>query len=355
MNTIKCIRLASLAVLLSFATPTPAYQMNVTTAPAIVSPSQITSGQEIFSSFESIRSAQIALRDRNYYNGPVNGQMTPGTRDAIRRFQRDQNLPVTGDLNLATARELGLVTDRGAETAAIDVENVQAQRVDRDSVRVFGIARANSGGWQVSLNRFVSGTTLHVYVRGVPPRFPSTRAMTEMRFDETFRAVGRVDRVVVHGAQREIAIDLMPGGGGGGGGIPGSGSNPGNTGQIVLYATRLVQDYQRDLGIRAGRGQMVFDTRRQLRPEEVELLSQLNCLRAAADVYNDIVNARMNDMAAVKGGADALLRQVRLTNRMMKRGNLTMSSIFTNDWELFRTEIRAINITDVDLERDIDR
>jgi N-acetylmuramoyl-L-alanine amidase len=336
-------------MLLNFVTPILATQISSTTAVAIVSLSQISSGQDIYSSSESVRSAQTALRDRGYYNGPINGQMTAGTRDAIRRFQREQNLAVTGDINLATARALGLVGDGGAQTVAIDVINAQAQRVDRDSVRVFGIARTNTGGWRVVTNHFVSGNILHVYVRGVPPRFPSSQAVTETRFDETVRNVGRVDRAVIHGAERDIEVDLQTGGG------PGSGSNTGNTRQILLYATRLLQDYQRDLGIRVGRGQSIFDTRRNLRQNEVELLSQLHCLRAAADVYNDLVSGRISDLEALRGGADALLRQVRLTNRLMKRSNLNLSSVFMNDWESFRSELREINITDIDLERDIDR
>lgn len=355
MHRIKKIHvaaIASLAVLLNFVTPITAHQLTGTTAAAIVSYSPAVSGQETFSSFESIRSAQSELRDRGYYNGPLNGQMTPATRDAIRRFQRDQNLTVTGELNVATARALGLGNDRGDRTPNVDIVNVQAQRVDRDSVRVFGVARVRTGGWQVTTNHYVTGTTLHVNVRGIPPRGPSTQAVTEMRFEETFRAVGRVDRVVIHGAQRDFEIDLQTTGGGGG---TGSGGNAGNTRQILLYATRLVQDYQRDLGMRAGRGQMTFDVRRELRQNEAELLSQLNSLRAAADTYNDIVLGLASNPEAIKGGADALLRQGRLTNRIMKRSNLNLSSVFMNDWESFRTELRAINITDTDLERDIDR
>jgi peptidoglycan hydrolase-like protein with peptidoglycan-binding domain len=353
LHRIKKIRLAaivSLAMLLNFVTPILAGQISPTSAAPMAALPQFGSGQEIYSSFESVRSAQMALRDRGYYNGPINGQMTAATRDAIRRFQRDQNLAVTGDINLATARALGLVGDGGAQTVAVDIVNAQAQRVDRDSIRVFGIARTNTGGWRVVINHFSSGNILHVYVRGVPPRFPSSQAVTELRFDETFRNLGRVDRVVIHGAERDIEVDLQTGGGG-----PGSGTNTGNTRQILLYATRLLQDYQRDLGIRVGRGQTIFDTRRNLRQNEVELLSQLSCLRAAADVYNDLVNAKINDLEALRGGADALLRQVRLTNRLMKRSNLNLSSVFMNDWESFRSELRTINITDIDLERDIDR
>ena len=47
---------------------------------------------------------QMALADRGYYRGRIDGVMGAGTRSAIRAFQRDSGLPVTGHIN---ARLLG--------------------------------------------------------------------------------------------------------------------------------------------------------------------------------------------------------------------------------------------------------
>jgi len=56
----------------------------------------------------TIRDAQTALRERGFYRGPINGELSFETRNAIRNFQRNRNLTITGDLDFRTARELGI-------------------------------------------------------------------------------------------------------------------------------------------------------------------------------------------------------------------------------------------------------
>jgi hypothetical protein len=52
---------------------------------------------------------QDSLARRGYYGGPVDGVVGPGTRSAIREFQRDNGLPVTGriDSQLVQALQIG--------------------------------------------------------------------------------------------------------------------------------------------------------------------------------------------------------------------------------------------------------
>lgn len=52
------------------------------------------------------REAQQTLWDRGYYPGPIDGIVGSQTRTAIRHYQRDENLPVTGWLDADTARRL---------------------------------------------------------------------------------------------------------------------------------------------------------------------------------------------------------------------------------------------------------
>ena len=61
-------------------------------------------------SSEEIRVAQVALTERGYYRGPINGEMTRAMSRALRRFQRDNRLAVTGDLNSETVRNLEVVS-----------------------------------------------------------------------------------------------------------------------------------------------------------------------------------------------------------------------------------------------------
>ncbi|MCW2530159.1 MAG: Peptidoglycan-binding domain 1 protein, partial [Pseudonocardiales bacterium] len=54
----------------------------------------------------AISSLQRQLGDLNYYDGPINGIMTPQTVQAIGYLQRDAKLPVTGTLDAATSTAL---------------------------------------------------------------------------------------------------------------------------------------------------------------------------------------------------------------------------------------------------------
>lgn len=61
------------------------------------------------SSPEMIRRAQQALRENGYYEGEINGEMTPRTQNALKAFQHENHLPETGLLDVETARGLKLI------------------------------------------------------------------------------------------------------------------------------------------------------------------------------------------------------------------------------------------------------
>jgi hypothetical protein len=53
-------------------------------------------------------SVQRALARRGYYHGPIDGDIGPGSRSAIARYQRDRGLAVTGTINSSLLRSLGI-------------------------------------------------------------------------------------------------------------------------------------------------------------------------------------------------------------------------------------------------------
>jgi len=70
--------------------------------------------RSVYTTASMVRSAQTALKQRNYYSGPVNGQLDAATRRSIAHFQIDNNQPTTGDLDEKTASALGvLASERG--------------------------------------------------------------------------------------------------------------------------------------------------------------------------------------------------------------------------------------------------
>ena len=55
-----------------------------------------------------VEKMQQALQDRGYYHGKVDNVMGLRTRASIRGFQKAEKLPVTGEIDLRTARKLGV-------------------------------------------------------------------------------------------------------------------------------------------------------------------------------------------------------------------------------------------------------
>ena len=196
----------------------------------------------------------------------------------------------------------------------------------------------------------MTGNTLHVYVRGVPPRYSTGTAIDHHPFTETYNDLPNVARVIIHGPQRDFTADLL----GDRGGTVGA-TGIGNPRQIALLANRLLQDFQRELNMRNNRGLVIFDTRRDFRPNEVELLFQITSLQAAAELYNQLT-ASITDPDAVKGAAGGLMRQARLLERIIRRDpQLTLSTTVRADWQQLQAELARINVTDANLDADVIR
>lgn len=59
-------------------------------------------------SVSTVRAAQSRLKARGYHSGAVDGVMGPQTVQALRRYQAANGLSVTGRIDEATRRSLGL-------------------------------------------------------------------------------------------------------------------------------------------------------------------------------------------------------------------------------------------------------
>jgi len=55
-----------------------------------------------------IKKVQESLQDKGYYHADVDGVLGSQTREAIRQYQKSENLPVTGRLDAETAGKLGV-------------------------------------------------------------------------------------------------------------------------------------------------------------------------------------------------------------------------------------------------------
>ncbi len=64
------------------------------------------------------REIQKALAERGFYKGEVNGQWTPDSVDALKRFQADQKLEADGRINSHSLIGLGLGPKHDGSTAS---------------------------------------------------------------------------------------------------------------------------------------------------------------------------------------------------------------------------------------------
>lgn len=65
-----------------------------------------------------VKAAQQALRDKGYDPGPADGMMGPRTRAAVRDFQRQEGLTVTGRLDGDTMARLGAMEPSASPSTA---------------------------------------------------------------------------------------------------------------------------------------------------------------------------------------------------------------------------------------------
>ena len=84
------------------------------TIPERMEPPDAGSQQEMVISSDDIKKAQEALKAKGRDPGAISGRMHAKTQEALREFQKENNLPATGVLDRKTAEKLG-VTLKGED------------------------------------------------------------------------------------------------------------------------------------------------------------------------------------------------------------------------------------------------
>ena len=112
---------------------------------------------------EAVVQAQQALSNGGYHLGEPDGKLGPTTTAALKKFQGDRHLPVTGKLDAITLAALGIsagtgpATDEPLNLILADAVNALVHTLDADSQQPGYLAATNSGlyrsldpskGWQ---------------------------------------------------------------------------------------------------------------------------------------------------------------------------------------------------------------
>ncbi len=349
------------------------------------------------SSTEMIRRAQVALQEQGYYEGKTDGVMNPRTSNALKTYQKENNLPQTGDLDPATADKLGIMRaapvagrretrpPASADAARVNAGNTNTgnpnpgDRVPADRVVLANVlsatanrtgdgalyiminTQANTGGWRWFGEQVANGDTLEVYARAVRPTGIVTQALTRGKIELSVKdGVDFVRRVVVHGAAGDITIPL------GSNSRPSEASNtrasdPGNTrvsdGQpssvsnIQRQAEQMLSEYQRLVGLRSSGNRMEIDSR--YGDTEIEILFALDNFANAARLYSRLIGG-MQDRQEARAATLALAREARKTDRLITTTSSSLADSVNRSWDGVRLEvvrlIRAYNIDSSELD-----
>ena len=344
------------------------------------------------SSPEMVRRAQGALKEQGYYEGEADGVLNPRTSGALKAYQREHNLPETGDLDPQTANRLGIVGGGGGspESSRVDrtpdrsresrteapgtsesvmatVLSAGATRTQDGAISVLITTQANSGGWRWFGEQVVNGDTLEVYAKAIRPTGMVTQVLTRGRIELMVRdGVEYVRRVVIHSAGGDQVISLagrMDARGEPGGrdtrGEPVGRVDPrepsgrtdarmesnGQFSSTVSAATSLqrkaddlLAEYQRVYGVRMTGNGVEVDNSSQYREPEIELLFAIDSFANSAQLYARLV-ASLRDRQSVRGATLALARQARRTDRVIATTTSRAADSLATRWDSVRQDV----------------
>ena len=348
------------------------------------------------SSPEMVRRAQIALKEQGYYEGEPDGVVSPRTAGALRAYQKEHNLPESGDLDPQTARSLGIMgggapSDRShdrprddrprdvkpessasSEAVMANVLSASASRTQDGAVYVLITTQANSGGWRWIEEHVVNGDTLEVYARGIKPSGMTTQVLTRGRIELTERdGVQYVRRVVIHSAGADQVIQLSDGraeraadsrrtdragdtrypepaadsrrtdtrradesADTRGGSVESSSAGM----SLQRKAEDLLSEYQRVYGVRMTGTGIQVDNTAQYREPEIELLFAIDSFANATQLYNHVTNS-LRDRQSVRGATLAMAKQARRTDRVISTTTSRGADALAAKWDSIREDV----------------
>ena len=363
------------------------------------------------SSAEMVRRAQNALKEQGYYEGAVDGVMSPRTSGALRAYQRENKLQETGDLDPPTAQRLGILgatkaertperprenrteSTSSSESVMANVISASANRTPDGAISVLINTQANTGGWRWFGEQVVNGDTLEVYARAVRPTGMVTQALTRGRIELTVKdGVQYVRQVIIHSAAGEQVIALggrssaageprqasrastaageprQPSGPSTAAGEPRQPSGPSTTAgeprqpagasassanSLQRKAEDLLSEYQRLYGVRmTGTGVEVANPS-LYREADIELLFVIDSFANAAQLYARLATS-LRDRNSLRGATLAMAREARHTDRVISTINSRAVDAIAVRWDPIRQDVlklmQAHNISSSEIE-----
>jgi peptidoglycan hydrolase-like protein with peptidoglycan-binding domain len=322
------------------------------------------------SSPEMIRRAQTALKYEGYYEGPEDGVMTARVSTALKTYQREKNLPQTGDLDPQTAGSLGIMraSTPAAQTTRNDqrtndrqkgdrpqttpvkgtandrinasdivpatVLSASARRMDNGAIYILINTQANTGGWRWFGEHVVNGDTLEVYARAKRPTGMVTQALTRGKIElNVTEKVTYVQRVVIHSAGPDQEISLRerqattP-----------QTSPPVSRFDFLKQGEALLSEFERLSGLRISGGVVESNRNAQNGEAEMEMLFALDGFVNSARLYTNIT-ASMRGSGNMRPAVLAFAKQARRTDKVIATSTSRFAGQLSLKWDVIRQDV----------------
>ncbi len=297
--------------------------------------SRIDTSSIDLSSAEMIQRAQAALKEQGYYEGRVDGRIDQRTANALRAYQHDHNLPETGELDAASARNLGLVVGSpsnrtGDDAIPAEILGATATRPSRSSIRVVIHTQANTGGWRWLEEHRINGDKLEISALAIRPKGIATQVMTEGTIEVNLQQGGEgVTSVIIHGAAGDLMIPLRT-----------SAMSSGEQVSLHKRVEELFSDYRQAIGVRESSSRAELSGNRYS-DSEVELLFVLSDLLNSARLYSSL-RASLDSVSKLRIATIMLARDARRADRVIGMGgNQSFQSIAVK-WDSIRQEVLSL-------------
>lgn len=178
-------------------------------------------GPALAQSAADIQWAQTILKDKNYdIGGRANGQLTPQTRAALSKYQKDHGLPATGNLDQATVAKM--MGERAAKTpstmgnladpktgAPANVPRVAPKEVTPRAAQRSGDVDTTGGG-EVTLGPVVRGAPSEVPLSsGRAPSSPSIAPSAAHPAPGTPQAAPRASVTATTADGKEVPVTAL--------------------------------------------------------------------------------------------------------------------------------------------------
>jgi hypothetical protein len=237
------------------------------------------------SSQEMIRRAQKALNEEGYYEGEIDGVMTPRVVNSLKTYQREHSLSETGILDVETAK----------------------------SLRIVSASRA--------------GNTPHTSTTATASRQNSDRVYSD-------RATSPIDNTSVPNSSRPTTRQPVETS------QPQSAPDTGNSNaaaRLQRQAAELLAEYQKLIGVRLT-GTGIEMEGKATSDEEISLLYALDSFANSTQLYSRLLPS-LHSQQSIRGATLAMAREARKTDKVFSTSSTRWINVLNPKWDAIRQEV----------------